>query len=115
MSGKGSGSETVPYEESSEGSKKEGKNLTPEQTASLDASLLPLCQANLAKVYTENSFAGANAMITSNDSLVNTRSNDCKKNFYPTTNVGIGNACSRSNDTSEHSNINLSVFRKKKN
>ena len=57
-SGKGSGSETIAYEESSEGIKEEGKdkegkmeneqsdlkitNLTPEQTASLVVSLLPL-------------------------------------------------------------------------
>ena len=123
MSGKGSGSETVPYEESSEGSKKENDqlesdlkitNLTPAQTASLVASFLPLCQANLAKVHTEDScVARANAMINSNSSLVNTWSNDCKKNFYPRTNVGIGNASSRSNDISEHDKINLSGKRKK--
>lgn len=77
--------------------------LTPEQTAALVASLLPLCQANLAKAV-RGCYPGANAR---EDNVgCSTRSNDLKEDKItnPRTNVCIGKVSSRSNDASELDN-----------
>jgi len=74
------------------------KTMTPEETASLVASLLPHCQANLAKAVTS-----CKANASNNNNQISTGSNDVKVGVdNPRTNVCKGYKSSRSNDLLEH-------------